>query len=57
MKDLTDRAYLRNEQHCDGRNLDARVRLHQRFSVNTESPNRWMVRRRVLSALPRRSGY
>lgn len=45
MKDLTDRAYLRNEQYRDGRNLDARVRLHQRFSVNTESPNRWMIRR------------
>jgi len=29
MKDLTDRAYLRNEQYSDGRNLDARVRLHQ----------------------------
>ena len=27
MRDLTDRAYLRDEQYRDGRNLDARVRL------------------------------
>jgi ubiquinone/menaquinone biosynthesis C-methylase UbiE len=44
MNDLTDRAYLRGEQYRDGRNLDARIRLHQRFSVATESPNRWMIR-------------
>jgi SAM-dependent methyltransferase len=45
MTDLTDRAYLRGEQYRDGCNLDARVRLHQRFSENSESPNRWMIRR------------
>lgn len=43
MHKLTDRAYLRDEQYRDGRNLDARVRLHQLFSANTESPNRWML--------------
>lgn len=42
MKDLTDRAYLREEQYRDGRNLDARVRLHQQFSVHTGSLNRWL---------------
>lgn len=45
MHDLTDRAYLRGEQYRDGRNLDARVRLHQQFSVNPESPSRWIIQR------------
>jgi ubiquinone/menaquinone biosynthesis C-methylase UbiE len=53
MPDLTDRAYLRGEQYRDGRNLDARVRLHQLFSVNAESPNRWMLRRLQPGALGR----
>jgi hypothetical protein len=42
MRDLTDRAYLREEQYRDGRNLDARVRLHQLFSVTRGSLNRWL---------------
>jgi SAM-dependent methyltransferase len=43
--DLTDRTYLRDEQYRDGQNLNARVRLHQRYSQNAESPNRWMLSR------------
>jgi len=45
VKNLTDRAYLRNEQYRDGRNLDARVRLHQQFSVSPGSLNRWLLQR------------
>jgi ubiquinone/menaquinone biosynthesis C-methylase UbiE len=45
MRDLTDRAYLRDEQYRDGRNLDARVRLHQLFSVTKGSLNRWLFER------------
>lgn len=42
---ITDRGYLRGEQYRDGRNLDVRVHLHERFSVNTANPNRWMLGR------------
>lgn len=44
MRELTDRNYLRGEQYRDARNLDARVRLHQLFSLNDESPSRWLLR-------------
>ena len=53
MSDLTDRAYLRGEQYRDARNLDARVHLHERFSENTESPNRWMLRQLEADATAR----
>lgn len=45
MRDLTDRSYLRDEQYRDSRNLDARVRLHQLFSVIRGSLNRWLFER------------
>ena len=35
---LQDTDYLRWDQYCDSRNLDARAQLHQRYSSN---PNGW----------------
>ena len=39
MPKFTDQQYLKNDQYRDSSNLDARVVLHQRFSVN---PQGWM---------------
>jgi ubiquinone/menaquinone biosynthesis C-methylase UbiE len=50
MEAITDRGYLRGEQYRDGRNLNVRVQLHERFSVHAENPNRWMLRR--LAVIP-----
>ena len=38
---LTDRHYL-EKQYKDSSNLDARIRLHQRFSVNKVGWHRWV---------------
>ena len=43
--DLTNRAYLREEQYRDGRNLEARIRLHELFTANPTKPNRWVLER------------
>lgn len=39
---LTDQAYLQTDQYKDASNLNARIQLHQRFSVNKEGLHRWV---------------
>ncbi|MBI1814947.1 MAG: methyltransferase domain-containing protein [Deltaproteobacteria bacterium] len=38
----TDPSYLRNVQYRDSRNLDARIALHDRFSINPYPWHRWL---------------
>jgi SAM-dependent methyltransferase len=42
MADMTNPAYLLNEQYKDATNLNARIQLHARFSTNTRGWNRWL---------------
>lgn len=39
---MNERTYLRDVQYRDDTNLDARVELHRRFSVNSRSFHRWV---------------
>lgn len=42
MSQRTNAEYLRNEQYQDASNLNARIRLHQRFSTNPTNWFRWV---------------
>jgi ubiquinone/menaquinone biosynthesis C-methylase UbiE len=42
MADWTNPSYLLNEQYKDASNLNARIQLHARFSVNKRGWNRWL---------------
>lgn len=50
MSKFTDQQYLKNDQYKDSSNLDARVTIHQRFSMNPYGWFRWVFDR--LLALP-----
>lgn len=45
----TDTEYLRTEQYADSRNLDARIALHERFSMNPQSLHSWLFERMELA--------
>jgi SAM-dependent methyltransferase len=49
MGDVTDRSYVRKQYH-DGRNLEARIRLHRDFSVNPTNPNHALLDQLRLSS-------
>jgi SAM-dependent methyltransferase len=53
MSNLTDQRYLRSEQYRDAANLDARIRLHARFSTNPSDLQRWIFDRLDLPARSR----
>src|SRR5687768_6677205 len=42
MPDLTDQSYLLNDQYRDASNLNARIRLHQLYSVRPRSLHGWI---------------
>ncbi len=42
MPDTTDQAYLRDHQYRDSSNLDARMALHNRFSLNPQPWQEWV---------------
>jgi ubiquinone/menaquinone biosynthesis C-methylase UbiE len=42
MTKLSDQDYLRRDQYKNASNLDARIQLHRRFSVNTYGWTRWV---------------
>jgi SAM-dependent methyltransferase len=42
MSPLTDQRYLRADQYKDASNLDARIRVHERFSTNSCKWQRWV---------------
>lgn len=42
MSQYQDRAYLLNSQYKDTANFSARVRLHERFSINKYGWHRWV---------------
>ena len=42
MSHLTDQSYLLNDQYKDASNLNARISLHARFSVNKQGWHRWL---------------
>lgn len=42
MSTASDQKYLLSDQYRDASNLNARIRLHQRFSVNTYGWHRWV---------------
>lgn len=42
MSNMTNQSYLLNDQYKDATNLDARIRLHARFSTNKRGWNRWV---------------
>jgi len=42
MSRMADPEYLRNEQYRDATNLNARIQLHARFSVNRYGWHRWL---------------
>ncbi len=42
MADMTNPSYLLNEQYKDATNLNARIRLHARFSTNKRGWHRWL---------------
>jgi ubiquinone/menaquinone biosynthesis C-methylase UbiE len=50
MDTYRDRAYLLNSQYKDATNLDARVELHRRFSVNKYGLHRWVFDHFALDA-------
>jgi SAM-dependent methyltransferase len=39
---MADQLYLREEQYKDATNLDARIQLHERFSINPYDWHRWV---------------
>jgi ubiquinone/menaquinone biosynthesis C-methylase UbiE len=41
MPQINDQTYLLKDQYRDSANLDARVQLHVRFSINKQGWNRW----------------
>jgi ubiquinone/menaquinone biosynthesis C-methylase UbiE len=49
MPDITDRTYLRTAQYADGRNLEARIRLHRDYSVRNDNPNHAILDHLALS--------
>ena len=53
MSDITDQAYLKNDQYRDSSNLDARLTLHQRFSTNPQGWFPWVFA--TLEKLPPRA--
>ncbi len=50
--DRDDRGYLMTQQYRDGRNLDARIALHERFGEQPEPWHPWLLAR-ARRALPR----
>lgn len=42
MSQLTDQEYLRTDQYQDASNLNARICVHQRFSINDYAWQRWV---------------
>ena len=42
MSRVTDQEYLLSEQYQDASNLNARIQLHRRFSVNKYGLPRWV---------------
>ena len=42
MSKFTDQKYLKGEQYKDSSNLDARVAIHQRFSINSYGWHNWV---------------
>lgn len=42
MSKIADQEYLKNEQYKDTSNLDARVEIHKRFSINPQGWHNWV---------------
>lgn len=50
VEDVIDQAYLRTRQYADAANLNARVAIHARFSVNKQPWQRWVFERLELGS-------